>query len=209
MKKKQAVLWLVMSILICNYNNAAELKNIQLEHGIKLKVFDDWDISKKSDNEKITASAKDKVNKAGIKPNLNVNAYEVIFNAKSETKYTTSFIGVSIGPPELDQEELKSFGELEIDIYKELLKQQFKSVMSVLNGRNMKLKVEKIILNGLITLKISSSFDIEGKPSAYNQSYKFFLSNKTVTLNIEKRSHIGDYNIDGIDHVINSFEIEI
>ncbi len=189
--------------------NASDLKPVKLKHGIQLKIFDHWEIYGDYENKMVTASAKDKFLKSGIKTDSSIKEYEIIFTAASEVRGKASSINISVGPPEIDQSIVRSIGEEELSSYKEALTEKYTNATRVLSASNLKLHVKKLKLNEFIALKITSSFDIKNEPSAFNESYKIYLDDKTVTLNIEKRSYSGNFEIEDINKVINSLEISM
>ncbi|MCO7223208.1 hypothetical protein [Pleionea sp. CnH1-48] len=201
---------LLSSLLLfgCSFT-PSELKSITLKHGIQFDFWGDWHILSQEFNQASEYSSDNNTINNNI-PNLEglITPYEVLFNAKLETGNNISYVKVTAFPHHLTQEKVREFDEHALSEYREIVVQQYEKALVGMMGSNLHIDVQPVEINDLAAIKITGSFDLYKDPSQYFETYKFYMDDVTVALSIEKYSRDGNYVIEGLEKLIESFRIE-
>ena len=207
-KHKSACSFLERMNKNANKPNRFELHN--LSYGIEVGIFQDWQIQSADSIERELNAAKKVLKNSDSNSKIqqfSFDSLETIFSAQKAYKNGHATITVVVTPPDISQEQLEGTSQDDLENMEVIFREAYKDGVSARGGSDFSLSLERIKVNDIFGLHINTKYTLPDKLNFTIDKYQFYLANKCVALNIEKRFLREKFEIDEVSKIINSIKI--
>jgi len=188
-------------------SSASNWKEYNLDGGIQVSIPSEWSIASDFSNLLTMFKAKAIVSKKKILPKedfIEINSVKTLLTASKREGNNKATIAVTITPSEITQEELKYSNNFELGEFEDYFKERYMHGIRAVGGRDLKLDMDKVIVNGLYALKIQLKFKSSDSSITHMEKIHIYTKEKTVLLSLEKKMYGGEMHIVSWDGIISS-----